>query len=102
MKDSKRGIFASPRTIEHLISTYTIDPSFFHSVLRLSQLRARSDKHKVTDYILWERPLQPTFIELDYNTMPNKSEVPRLFGSQSVRNSMRWDIPQMLVGETKH
>lgn len=46
---------------------------------QLSQFRTSDQKHRVTDYTPWERPLQPSFIELGYNIIPNEGEGPRLW-----------------------
>jgi hypothetical protein len=86
MKDSKRGRFATARIINALGSNYNIDPEFLQSMAQLSQLRSSSTQHRVTDYVPWERPLQPSFVELGYNTIPNKSEGPRLWATISEKS----------------
>jgi hypothetical protein len=87
MKDSKRGMFATARTINALGSNYNLDSEFLQSMAQLSQLRSRSPQHRVTDYVPWERPLQPSFVELGYNTIPNKSEGPRLWVTISEKSN---------------
>lgn len=79
LKDSKRDLFAAAKIIEVLGLTYDVDPDIFRSMAELSQLRQSSKRHNVADYVPWERPLQPSFVELGYNTIPDKSEGPRLW-----------------------